>query len=308
MGGALVATPLGNNVKKILIIKLLIVSFVFAQSNDVKEALTYYPLHVGDYWQYKVTRKLFGIQDSSWIGYKEVTGDTIMPNGKKYFLIDEIRLPFPHYFTPSFIRVDSNTANVYKYIYEQKEILIDSLLAKKGDVIFEGFKCTSDTLKEIFGENVNTKMVEQYLFSYSYYGWELAKKYGEVMRYYDDLFTYYIHYHGDVEYAKIDGKEYGVKTNIYIQNKIPNQIILFQNYPNPFNPVTTIKYLLNTQSLVHLAVFDILGNQVCKLIETTQPAGSYEIKFNGSNLSSGVYIYRLISNNNILTRKFVLLK
>jgi hypothetical protein len=69
--------------------------------------------------------------------------------------------------------------------------------------------------------------------------------------------------------------------------------MLYQNYPNPFNPSTTIKYDLPVSSEVILAVFNINGQEIKSLVRTVQPAGSYEVTFNGSNLSSGIYFYRL---------------
>lgn len=294
--------------KKIFIIKLFIVSLILSQSNDINDALQFFPLHIGDYWQYKVTRNPFGIQDSNWIGYKEVIGDTIMQNGKKYFIIKEDRLPIQHYYKPYFIRVDSNTANVYKYNYEGKEVLIDSLLTKKGDVILHGFKCTMDTLKNYFGVNVNTRLIEQYMTSStSYTGWQRAKIFGEVMRYYDDIFIYYIHYQCDINYAKINGQEYGTKTNINTKDELPNQIKLFQNYPNPFNPTTTIKYSIPYSERVMIKVYDLLGREIKTLLNDYKNAGTYEIEFNASNFASGIYFYRIISGNYYETKKMILL-
>jgi hypothetical protein len=73
----------------------------------------------------------------------------------------------------------------------------------------------------------------------------------------------------------------------------PVQFALDQNYPNPFNPATTIKYQISENSLVSLKVYDILGNEVAILVDETQEAGSYEISFIASSLSSGVYFYRI---------------
>jgi len=73
---------------------------------------------------------------------------------------------------------------------------------------------------------------------------------------------------------------------------------LSANYPNPFNPSTQIKYSLAQDADVTLKVYDMLGTEVAKLVNETQAAGSYEINFNASNLSSGVYIYRITATNN----------
>ncbi len=89
---------------------------------------------------------------------------------------------------------------------------------------------------------------------------------------------------------------------------IPDEIILHQNYPNPYNPVTKINYELRITNYVSLKVYDILGNEVFVLVNEKQNAGSYEVGFDGSNLSSGVYFYRLQTSNFSETKKMTLIK
>jgi len=76
----------------------------------------------------------------------------------------------------------------------------------------------------------------------------------------------------------------------------PKEYRLEQNFPNPFNPTTTIQYQLPFDSRVTLKVYDILGKEVAVLTDEIQPAGFKEIKFNGSNFASGVYVYRLTAS------------
>jgi len=76
--------------------------------------------------------------------------------------------------------------------------------------------------------------------------------------------------------------------------EIPQTISLLQNYPNPFNPVTTIRFTLSTEALVSLQVYDIVGRKVAELIRSRlMNEGKHEVEFDASNLSSGVYFYRL---------------
>ncbi len=77
----------------------------------------------------------------------------------------------------------------------------------------------------------------------------------------------------------------------------PREYALEQNYPNPFNPSTMIRYQLSANSLVKLEVFDMVGRRVAALVNAEQSAGRYEVNFNASNLSSGVYFYRLQANS-----------
>ncbi|HAY33781.1 MAG TPA: T9SS C-terminal target domain-containing protein, partial [Bacteroidetes bacterium] len=80
------------------------------------------------------------------------------------------------------------------------------------------------------------------------------------------------------------------------------------NYPNPFNPGTIISYELRISSNVKLRVYDILGNEVTTLINEKQSAGSYSVKFNGSGIASGVYFYRLETNDIVQTKRMALVK
>lgn len=83
---------------------------------------------------------------------------------------------------------------------------------------------------------------------------------------------------------------------------------LSDNYPNPFNPSTQINYSIKTAGIVALKVYDILGNEVATLVNERKEPGNYSVSFNASNLPSGVYVYKMISENFINTKKLLLLK
>ena len=83
---------------------------------------------------------------------------------------------------------------------------------------------------------------------------------------------------------------------------------LEQNYPNPFNPTTQISYSIPVASHVRLKVYNVLGNEIATLVNEEKPAGEYSVKFNASDLSSGVYIYRLQTDYSVITKKMTLLK
>ncbi len=92
-------------------------------------------------------------------------------------------------------------------------------------------------------------------------------------------------------------------------NSIPQAFQLFQNYPNPFNPTTNIQFDLINSSVVTLKVFNVLGEEVATLINNEAlNAGAHTIQFDGADLSSGVYMYRLESNGIASTRKMILMK
>jgi hypothetical protein len=89
---------------------------------------------------------------------------------------------------------------------------------------------------------------------------------------------------------------------------VPENFYLSQNYPNPFNPTTKIKFGLAKNSFVSLKIFDILGREIKSLVNTQMTAGEYIVDFNGSELPSGAYFYRLETNNFTETKKLILLK
>ena len=117
-----------------------------------------------------------------------------------------------------------------------------------------------------------------------------------------------IDFDGTFEYSNIIEVEVG----------IPREFSLSQNYPNPFNPTTKIKFtLLNTDNplpggarggLVTLKIYDVLGNEIATLINEEKPAGSYEVEFDATGLTSGIYFYQLKSGSFIQTMKMLLLK
>ncbi len=92
------------------------------------------------------------------------------------------------------------------------------------------------------------------------------------------------------------------------KSNLPNQFGLNQNYPNPFNPTTVISYEVPEQSQVRLDVFDITGRHVATLVNEQINAGQHQITFDASNLSSGVYMYRLQAGSTVMTRQLTLIK
>ena len=88
----------------------------------------------------------------------------------------------------------------------------------------------------------------------------------------------------------------------------PINYLLEQNYPNPFNPVTTVNYRISKPGIVTLKVYDLLGKEIATLVNEVRNTGSYDVIFNASGLTSGVYIYQLRVNNYVSNKKMILLK
>ena len=97
------------------------------------------------------------------------------------------------------------------------------------------------------------------------------------------------------------------------QNVITNEFILHQNYPNPFNPSTVIHYTVPIASVVEVTVYNIFGQEVKTIINEFKIAGSYRVTWDGrnnfgNNVSSGIYIYKLQSVNQLRMKKMILVR
>ena len=90
--------------------------------------------------------------------------------------------------------------------------------------------------------------------------------------------------------------------------ELPAEVMLLGNYPNPFNPETTIRYALPQRAEVRLAVYDLLGHEVAVLVDGSQPAGQHTVRFDGGDLPSGSYVYRLQVGEEVVARTMTLVK
>ena len=108
-----------------------------------------------------------------------------------------------------------------------------------------------------------------------------------------------IDYNGNFEYHSL---------NQIVEIGLPKKFDLKQNYPNPFNPITKISFDLPEDVNVSLTIYDLKGSKVKELLNGKKPAGYYEISFDGSNLSSGIYIVILKTNNQNASKRMILLK
>ena len=89
---------------------------------------------------------------------------------------------------------------------------------------------------------------------------------------------------------------------------LPEKSTLYRNYPNPFNPVTTINYELSKKSYIKLTIYSLNGQRIKTLVNKAQSAGSYSVLFDGSNLSSGIYLCNLQTENTNITQRMLLIK
>jgi len=286
---------------------------------------TFFPLQVGNFWQYKVTN-IVGYQDYVDKGYDsmKVLSDTTIEN-EKYFKLETSEFGNTVKYL-QYLRYDSLQNSILSYYYsEEVSFKLDS---KTGECwSYEGGAeiCNRGTyLESIFGLEKPVIHCSQSGFNSRSFG--LAEDFGQIWMYNDQSYINTDIWYYDLVYAKIGGVEFGIFVSVEDKNRnIPNNFSLSQNYPNPFNPTTNIKYtiLQNTHPsipsgegkersdrgvLVTLKVYDILGREVATIVNKAQSAGSYDVEFNASNLTSGVYFYRLKTGSFVETKKMLLLR
>ena len=305
--------------KKLFVI-ILVLAFhsIFAQSSTVQEAMKFYPLNNGDYWEYgRFMNDNYVVHPVEPYYWLQVMGDTVFSNGKSYKKIKR------GFFSDNnkylrYERLDSTTLSVYR-IYDGVEYKIDSLLANPGDsIICSRFhtpnvllsKCLSEGEETFFNQKFTAKTMQDFSSSMAY-KYKLVKGLGYC---YSESME--LTFQGDkLLYAIINGVEFGIKTEIVNHDEIPTQFILSRNYPNPFNPSTTIKFSIPSVGAEHvqplhvvLKVFDLLGRVVATLVNEDKSPGNYEMKFDGTKMPSGVYYYIFDLNGFSQSKKMVLIK
>ena len=199
-----------------------------------------------------------------------------------------------------------------------------------------------DTLMYITSAREQISNARVYFATGGQYGTcHLSKNVG-ISRYYFEFDFGYQNW--TLDYAIVDGKKYGDSTVVTIEERLsnsPSEFFLSQNYPNPFNPSTVIEYIIpvnswqstvgskhysaskiqsqqssiehqvsstQNQLSVSLKVYDLLGREVATIINKEQSSGSYQVHFDASNLTSGIYFYRLQYGSFTQTRKMILLR
>lgn len=109
-------------------------------------------------------------------------------------------------------------------------------------------------------------------------------------------------------YEETSNSEGGDSPLLLRNTNIPYENKLFNNYPNPFNPKTKIKFSIKSNRWVKITIYDLLGKQVSVLVNQFKEKGEYDLEFNGSNLASGIYFYRIEAGDFVQSKKMVLVK
>jgi hypothetical protein len=278
-------------------------------------AQDYYPLEIGNRWDYKTHYWDFGGGggDSSFHTV-EVIGDSLLPNNKQYYVLSRGDL-----IGGEFVRAGEN--HIYYYnTYQNKEDTIINLDAELNVTYYpESEYAWSVELIEI--DTVILFYLNTRILRYRVDG--LILRY---INFSDKFGMYHLDSPGEppgttqwstnVYYGIIGGEVFGNPVSVEkTETSSPTRFSLSQNYPNPFNPATTIRFTISDlpagrQDLrfMSLKVYDVLGNEVAILVAEEKPAGEFEVEFDGTGLPSGIYFYQFRASSFVETKKMLLLK
>jgi hypothetical protein len=272
------------------------------------EVFDWFPLAISNKWIYD--SKFEGDGPPEEYTSKREVVDIINYNGKKYFKIEYTNTREASSPSYQYYRVDSSDAKIYwAYFYEDtlaSEDLYLDLIAEVGDTISFGNGIILES-ENYFNELGLASRVREYTHILSpEMHLHLVKGLG---RFYE-LTWELVGNIDELKGAKINGVVYGDTTLVGIddEKKLPNSFELFQNYPNPFNPTTSIKYSVPSLQFTIIKVYDVLGNEVATLVNEQKSSGEYEVEFDASNLSSGIYFYRLNTGSFSSIKKMIYLK
>jgi Secretion system C-terminal sorting domain len=311
--------------KKFILLICLLSSIVFNHSFSWDTtAAKYMPLMVGNVWVYYGESHQQFYTGSSKIKIR-VSGiiDTL---GKRYYRLNQVNNIISGsgggcIALPLLVRIDSVTMNICSAGSNcySNELIIDSLNSQRNDTSVKcpnSYKICIDTSsfnifntsfpsKLFINERGNTSTRYLRTIGPSYFNWGEAGIW---------CFT-------NLRGCVINGNVFGDTSMIVgisqISTEIPEHYSLSQNYPNPFNPMTKLKFdvMSNVKSAtggqmsnVKLTVFDVLGKEIQVLVNQQLSPGTYEVDFDGSDLPSGMYYYRLQVEKFTETRKMVLVK
>jgi hypothetical protein len=287
----------------------LLCSIVFIFITTNLTAQDYYPLEIGNRWDYERTY---------WVPYYpqvidtfsvEVIGDSLFSNGETYYVLNR-----PDLTGGKYVRADSDSDFVYYYDEnDTDEDTLYHLNAQPGEEWFLQFGAISF----IRLDSISTSQIFTFPTTLLYHRLDglilsyvtLSDKFGPVSFHSPGeppgTSSTGIHLIG----CMIDSIEYGNPVSVdATEPASPTKFSLSQSYPNPFNPSTSIHYSVSSLQFVSLKVYDVLGNEIAILVNEEKTTGSYEVEFNATSLPSGVYFYRLQAGSFVETKKMVLLR
>lgn len=285
-----------------LITLLFFVPRIYAQI-DTSFYLSYFPMHIGDKWQYEITDYNHLFVDTTYYEIYEVLGDTVMPNHKKYFEFDTNVWLWKRYF-----RIDTTELKVKcyaPYSAPDSELIYFDLHPTGNYQSNGGYTVQVDSG---FGSVGLLPYTEKY-YSYFWfdgfdYNFTLSQDYGISYWNWWEL----LGYQGSLIAALIDSIQYGQFVGIKTGEQFINSELMIVNYPNPFNALTTIEYVLPSPGLVELSIYDINGREILVSRRDYKMSGKNEYIWDGNTVSSGIYLIQIKHEQDIAYRKCLLVK
>jgi hypothetical protein len=303
--------------KKTFLVTIL--TTLFLGGNGIR-AQEFYPLEIGNRWDYKRTYWEPGNPPVIDTFSVEIIDDSLFQNGETYFVLNKADLTGGIY-----VRADSN----FIYYYDEIDLEEDTVYRLNAQV-GEEWALQFGTISFIRLDSITSSSV----FTIP-----------TVLQHYrlDGLILGYVSlsdFFGPVNFSSpgeppgtsstgiiligclIDNVQYGNPVSTEIEPAALNKFSLSQNYPNPFNPSTKIKFTIPTSPLnpspyqgegqrerfITLKIYDVLGNEIATLVNEVKLAGTYEVVFDGGGLSSGIYFYQLKAGPFAETKKMVFLR
>jgi len=288
--------------KKIIFLAIIGTYIIYGQTDSL-DILRYYPMQVGNKWLYEQYNYF-----DEFDGYftVEIIGDTIMPNGKTYFIFSP--------YMSRFERIDTTNLSVNLYITQDNRDTVkfplnifelDTTPSYLG--IMEEYKTGIGKVGKIpitkpykYFKYESGTFIDHYTLSKDIGLSSLTLGKVDMTRYYESN-RYLVA-------ATIGDSTYGDFTEIKPENNICSSYKLYQNYPNPFNSTTKIKYRISVESFVNITIFDVCGRQVEIINNRIQYPGEYEYIWNAEDLSSGIYLIQMTTDDYSFMRKCLILK
>lgn len=275
---------------------------------------SFFPMGVGNFWQYAfdgdIVREEKVVKDSLfennskliWVSYNMQNNDTptwIIDTNYQVFLYSSYNVEWPSLY----FKLDANL-NEEWWVDRFQEDTTQGII-RRVENIFEA---------EYLGVNTFFKEIVEYIRfidNGEYQEWIRAKyllgaSLGLVNIRNDEMTRPPEYLYSAIIAGDTLGTIVGVEN--VSEDLIPELSKLFQNYPNPFNPTTTIAYKLFQSSFTQLKVYNLLGEEIKTIVSKYQAVGNYSYKVDMNGLPSGMYIYRLISNKTISSKKMLYLK
>ena len=195
------------------------------------------------------------------------------------------------------ILADSAIIKISKGFLEEDSLFIDEPGSLDIDSVENGIKISGNASLEAYQDEIRT--------AYYINNNEVSEKADTLKEFSITMYSGAFASEAVVKYVKVLDH---VMTSNEDELGFPKEFSLEQNYPNPFNPSTNIEFALPEQAVVSLVVYNILGQEVSRLVHGNMPAGNHSMKFDASGVSSGMYIYRIQAGDFIQTKKMLLIK